>query len=225
MARPVPRLFVIRHGETEWSLNGRHSYHIIHLTTGRTDIPLTPRGKDVIQSHAKAVACEGKLIDPKNLAFVFVSPRKRAHETFHLLFNHLSSPPPHIITEEVREWDYGEYEGITTAEIHKTHPDWEIFRDGCPGGESPEEVTQRVDAIITKIHEIHRQFMEEGIGARDVLIVAHGHFTRSIIARWLGAPLTLGSHFNVEAAGVALLSYNHKSLAEPCLDGLNLYAL
>ena len=71
-----------------------------------------------------------ELIDPKNLAFVFVSPRQRAHETFHLLFDHLSNPPPHIVTEDVREWDYGNYECITSAEILKTRPDWEIFRDG-----------------------------------------------------------------------------------------------
>ncbi|KAF8516394.1 histidine phosphatase superfamily [Gautieria morchelliformis] len=216
MSRPVPRLFIIRHGETEWSLNGRH--------TGRTDIPLTPRGREIIKSHAKAITSDRQMIDPKNLAFVFVSPRQRAHETFHLLFSHLSNPPPHTVTEEVREWDYGDYEGITSAEIFKTRSDWDIFRDGCPGGESPEEMTNRVDRVIAKVHEIHRQFKEEGIGARDVLIVAHSHFTRAVIARWLKAPLVLGSHFNVEAAGVALLSYNHNSLNEPCLNGLNLYA-
>lgn len=97
-----------------------------------------------------------------------MSPRKRAHDTFHLLFQHLTTPPPHSITEEVREWDYGDYEGITTSEIHKTRPDWEIFRDGyafhgaqrdlihhaldrCPGGERPEDIRDRVDGVITKV--------------------------------------------------------------------------
>jgi len=217
MSRPVPRLFVIRHGETEWSLNGRH--------TGRTDIPLTPHGKEVIRSRAVRVTCESKLIDPKNLAFVYVSPRQRALETFHILFGHLESLPAHTITEDVREWDYGEYEGVTSADIYKDRPDWEIFHDGCPGGESPDDITMRVDSIITKVQETHRKFYEEGLGARDVLIVGHSHFTRVLIARWLEAPVILGSHFNVAAAGVAILSYNHKSLKEPCLDGLNLYAI
>ncbi|GJJ08738.1 hypothetical protein Clacol_002957 [Clathrus columnatus] len=119
--------------------------------TGRTDIPLTENGREVITSHAAAVACEGKLIDPRNLAHVFVSPRKRAHDTFHLLFNHLSTPPPHTITEDVREWDYGDYEGIKTSEIHETRSNWEIFHDGCPGGESPEDISNRADGVITKV--------------------------------------------------------------------------
>ncbi|KIJ45147.1 hypothetical protein M422DRAFT_29997 [Sphaerobolus stellatus SS14] len=217
MNAPMPRLFVIRHGETEWSLNGKH--------TGRTDLPLTAHGEEIIRQHAKNITCASGFLDNRNIGFVFVSPRQRAHKTFHLLFEHCAAcMPEHTVTEDVREWDYGEYEGITTDEIHKTLPEWDIFRDGCPGGESPEDITKRVDGIIKNIREIHRKYREEGVGKRDVLVVAHGHFTRVLIARWLEAPITLGAHFNVEAAGVAVLSYNHHSLAEPCLDGLNLFA-
>ncbi|KAF8525047.1 histidine phosphatase superfamily [Hysterangium stoloniferum] len=216
MSRPIPRLFAIRHGETEWSLNGRH--------TGRTDIPLTPHGKEIIRSRAIRVTSESKLIDPKNLALVYVSPRQRALETFHLLFDHLKCLPPHTITEDVKEWDYGEYEGVTSSDIHNDRPEWEIFLYRCPGGESPDDITKRVDSIITKVvQEIHRKFYEEGIGARDVLIVGHSHFTRVLIARWLEAPVILGTF--VHLLNVAILSYNHKTLKEPCLDGLNLYAI
>jgi probable phosphoglycerate mutase len=216
MSRPTPRLFIIRHGETEWSLNGRH--------TGTSDIPLTTRGEHQVKSKAQILVGEGRIIDPKNLCTVFVSPRQRAHKTFHLLFGHLSEVPRHIITEDVREWDYGQYEGLFTSEIKKIDPSWFIFRDGCPGGESTQDVTFRVDTVIDKVREYHKQYKEKGSNTRDVLIVAHGHFSRVLIARWINSPLELGSHFNVEPGGVAVLSYNHDSLEEPALNALNLHA-
>jgi len=217
MSRPIPRLFLIRHGETEWSLNGRH--------TGTTDIPLTQRGEEQISSRAGHIVGEGKLIDPKNLCHVFVSPRQRADRTFHLLFAGVDHTPSHSLTEEVREWDYGDYEGLLTHEINEKSPGWSIWKTGCPGGESAEAMCARVDSVIHKVHEIHRQYFEEGKGSRDVLIVAHGHFSRVLIARWVEFSLELGTHFNVEPAGVAVLSYNHQSLKEPALNGLNLYAI
>jgi len=166
---------------------------------------------------------EGKIIEPKNLCTVFVSPRARAHKTFHLLFGHVETPH-HIITEEVREWDYGDYEGLLSSEIKDKNPTWSIWDDGCPGGESVEEMQTRVDTVIAKVREYHRQYHEEGLNTRDVCLVSHGHFSRVFISRWINFPLCLGTHFNVEPGGVAVLSYNHNSLKEPALNALNLYA-
>ncbi|KAJ7487453.1 histidine phosphatase superfamily [Mycena galericulata] len=211
----MPRLFVIRHGETEWSLNGRH--------TGRTDIPLTARGEEQIKEKATILVGDGKVLDPKNLCTVLVSPRQRAHKTFHLLFAHVETPH-HIITEECREWDYGDYEGLLSSEIKAINPTWSIWKDGCPGGESVVQMETRVDSIIAKVREYHRQYKEEGLNTRDVVIVAHGHFSRVLISRWINFPLCLGTHFNVEPGGVAYLGYNHNSLEEPALNALNLHA-
>ncbi|EIW86843.1 phosphoglycerate mutase-like protein [Coniophora puteana RWD-64-598 SS2] len=218
MARPMPRLFLIRHGETEWSLNGRH--------TGRSDIPLTARGEQQMRDKAPILVGEGKAIDPKNLCVVFVSPRIRAHKTFHLLFEHLpgSDLPSHILNEEMREWDYGEYEGLLAHEIRERQPGWNIWHDGCPGGESVDEMRNRVDTVISKVRQYHKEYVEGGKNTRDVVIVAHGHFNRVFIARWLNFDLTLGTYFNVEPGGVTVLSYNHNSLDEPALNALNLHA-
>ncbi|KAG5718798.1 hypothetical protein E4T56_gene2624 [Termitomyces sp. T112] len=216
MTRPMPRLFLIRHGETEWSLSGRH--------TGRTDIPLTARGEQQVLAKAHKIVGDGLIIDPKNLCTVFISPRQRAHRTFHLLSGHLPEEPHHILTEEVREWDYGDYEGLLSSEIQQKNPSWTIWADGCPGGESVAEMEARVDTVISKVREYHRQYKEEGLNTRDVMIVAHGHFSRVLISRWINFPLALGTHFNVEPGSVAVLSYNHNSLTEPALNALNLYA-
>lgn len=141
---------------------------------------------------------------------MYVSPRIRAHKTFHLLFDHVEKLPDHIITEEVREWDYGEYEGLKPNEIQGIRPGWSIWTDGCPGGESAEEMCFRVDLVIEKvgsrqsvhimfsdrhsqIREHHRKYFEEGITSRDVVIVAHGHFNRVFLARWNRFPLAFGT--------------------------------
>jgi len=212
----MPRLFLIRHGETEWSLSGRH--------TGRTDIPLTQRGEQETSQKALQLVGEGKIIDPKNICTVMVSPRIRAHATFHLLFGHLPEIPHHVITEEVREWDYGDYEGLLPSEIKAKNPTWTIWHDGCPGGESTEEMCYRVDNAIRAVREHHRKWKEDGVGSRDVVVIAHGHFNRVFISRWINFPLSLGTHFNVEPAGIAILGYNHNNLNEPALNALNLYA-
>jgi len=231
--KPMPRLFLMRHGETEWSLNGRH--------TGRTDIPLTQNGVDVIKRKAFHIAGPGKFLDPTQIGKVYISPRQRARKTFDLLFDgHLheftpaaddsstcdgpGEPGVFHITDDVREWDYGDFEGLKPAEIQARSPGWTIWTDGCPGGESVEEMTARVDKIISKIHECHRRYLEEGLGKRDAMIFSHGHFSRVFISRWMEFTPALGTHFNVEAGGVALLSYNHRNLKEPSLSGLNLYA-
>jgi sedoheptulose-bisphosphatase len=146
----TPRVFIIRHGETEWSLNGRH--------TGTTDIPLTANGEKRIRATGKALVGADRLIVPKNLAHIYVSPRKRAQRTLELLGLGCKGDLPWgkhgdveegavegmdakiEVTDQIREWDYGDYEGITSAEIRKMREDsgegpWDIWRDGCPGGE------------------------------------------------------------------------------------------
>jgi broad specificity phosphatase PhoE len=140
------------------------------------------------------------------------------------LFEHLPKLPDYVTTEEVREWDYGDYEGLFKEEILAKQPGWSIWRDGCPGGESADDMRSRVDGVIRKVRQYHRQYFEEGRGARDVLIVAHGHFNRVFISRWINLDLALGTQFNVEPGGVSVLSYSHESLDEPVLNGLNLYA-
>ncbi|KAF8167766.1 histidine phosphatase superfamily [Crassisporium funariophilum] len=216
-ARPMPRLFVVRHGETEWSQNGRH--------TGLSDIPLTARGEEQVRKVAQRLVGDGLAIEPKNLCDALVSPRIRAHRTFDLLFEHIEHPPKLTLTEEVQEWNYGEYEGLKPAEIKKLNPTWTIWNDGCPGGESVAQMQSRVDGVIAKVREYHRQYKEDGSHTRDVLIVAHGHFSRVLISRWINFPLNLGTHFNVEPGSVAVLSYNHNSLDEPALNALNLFAV
>jgi len=171
------------------------------------------------------VVGDGKLLDCNSIAKIFVSPRQRSHKTFEILFSREGKVPPHEVTEDVREWDYGQYEGLITSEIHKLDPNWEIFLDGCPGGESATQMAARMDLVISRVRDIHRKYFEEGAEKRDVLIVAHGHFTRCFVARWLEQPLILGKKLNIEPGGVAVLSYNHHSLTEPVIDGLNLYAL
>ncbi|PPQ67064.1 hypothetical protein CVT25_005665 [Psilocybe cyanescens] len=224
-SRPMPRLFIVRHGhrnasdserfqgQTEWSQNGQ---------TGRSDIPLTNTGIEQVKKMAPLLVGDGLLLDPKNICTAQVSPRQRATKTFHLLFEHTGVFPHYVLTEEVREWDYGDYEGLKPAEIKKINPTWKIWNDGCPGGESVEEMQARVDRVIKKVREYHREYKEEGKHTRDVLIVAHGHFSRVLISRWINFPLCLGTHFNVEPGSVSILSYNHDSLDEPALNGLNL---
>lgn len=99
-----------------------------------------------------------EILDPANLCTVYVSPRIRAHKTFHLLFDHVEKLPDHVITEEVREWDYGEYEGLLSSEIKEKNPGWDIWKDGCPGGESVEEMCFRIDIVIEKVR-LHKGFV------------------------------------------------------------------
>ncbi|KIO18559.1 hypothetical protein M407DRAFT_225269, partial [Tulasnella calospora MUT 4182] len=160
--------------------------------TGRTDIPLTENGVDVIRNVAPEVVGTGKLFDPENLSHTWVSPRERALKTFELLFESLDELPPHEVCEDVGEWDYGDYEGLTYEEIQNKNPGWSIWNYGCPGGESVEDMATRVDGVITKVREVHRKYFEDGEGGRDALIVAHGDFSRVLISRWVGFPLCLG---------------------------------
>ena len=173
-------VFLIRHGETEWSLNGRH--------TGVSDIPLTENGREVARLWQPYAA-------RRSFALVLSSPLQRARQTCELAG--LGSQVQ--IEANLKEWDYGEYEGLTPQQIRATRPDWLIFRDGCPGGESPGQVGARVDRVITRIRAT------EG----DVAVFAHGHVLRVFVARWLGLPATAGSHFLLETATLCVLSSYH----------------
>jgi len=231
----TPRVFIIRHGETEWSLNGRH--------TGTTDIPLTANGEKRIKATGRALVGDDRLIVPKNLAHIYVSPRRRAQHTLELLELGCREKLPweeqrkHSdadirtnakvqITEDIREWDYGDYEGITSPQIREQRKKegkgpWDIWRDGCPGGESPEDVTERIDRLIDDIRQkyhkavIGKKRSESGPG--DILLVAHGHILRAFAMRWVKKTLQDGPTFLLEAGGVGTLSYEHHNLDEPAI--------
>ncbi|GAB0135205.1 hypothetical protein EsDP_00003551 [Epichloe bromicola] len=232
----TPRLFLVRHGETEWSLSGKH--------TGRTDIPLTADGEKRVRATGQALVGDDRLIVPHKLAHIYVSPRKRAQRTFELMNlgisgdlpwrAHGASEPNRLqcragvqVTEDVREWDYGEYEGITSPEIRTIRADagiegtWDIWRDGCPGGESPDQVTARLDRLIAEIRQKwHKPVLGKSEAEHvhgDVLIVAHGHILRALALRWAGKSLQDGPAFLLEAGGVGTLSYEHHSIDEPAI--------
>ncbi|KAI3399510.1 hypothetical protein diail_6532 [Diaporthe ilicicola] len=239
----TPRVFIARHGETEWSLSGKH--------TGVTDIPLTADGEKRVKATGRALVGNDRLIVPNKLTHIFVSPRKRAQRTFELLnlgFKDLpwdahgpAGDAPGLacnarieITEDIREWDYGDYEGITSAEIRRLRRDqgldenWDIWRDGCPGGESPDDVTKRLDRLIATIRSEHQApFMQKehqgedmhssSHGTGDVLVVGHGHILRAFAMRWVGKTLQEGPTFLMEAGGIGTLSYEHHNVNEPAI--------
>jgi probable phosphoglycerate mutase len=173
-------VFLVRHGETEWSLNGRH--------TGVSDIPLTENGRRVARQWQPYAAA-------RKFALVLTSPLQRARETCAL-----AGLAAQAQTEDdLREWDYGEYEGLTPQEIRARQPDWLIFRDGCPGGESPAQIGARVDRVIARVRA----------AAGDAVVFAHGHVLRVLAARWLGLAPSGGSHFLLETATLCVLSGYH----------------
>jgi broad specificity phosphatase PhoE len=184
-------LIVLRHGETEWSRSGRH--------TGRTDIPLTGQGEAGARAVAPLVA---KLLGGRAAAAVFASPAQRAQRTAELAGLTVTKTDP-----DLWEWDYGGYEGITTAEIQQTRPGWSLWRDGViPGdadhpGETIDEVGQRVDRVLKRAAPL----LEEG----DVARVAHGHVLRVLTARWLGLPPADGRLFRLDTGTVSTLGTEH----------------
>lgn len=174
------------------------------------------------------------VIDPKKVSHVFVSPRQRAQQTADILFNHDAKTTFKAFetTEDIAEWDYGAYEGLKTKEIKQMKPDWFIWKDGCPPGkdhpgESVQQMQDRVDRIIARIKGVHAECMarENRDGrAQDVVIVSHGHFSRVFIARWCDLPLEMGYHFSCDAGGLNILGYQHNTLKEPSLIGLNWFS-
>lgn len=173
-------VIAIRHGETEWSLNGRH--------TGTTDIPLTDNGRRLAELLRPTLS-------GRRFALVLVSPLQRARETCEL-----AGVAAHaIIDPDLVEWNYGKYEGLTPKEIARQAPGWLIFRDGCPGGETPEQVGARADRVIARARAI------EG----DVALFAHGHVLRVLVARWLGLPPGAGQHFLLDTGTLSVLADYH----------------
>ena len=174
------RVFLLRHGETAWSLSRQH--------TGRTDIPLTENGLTVAKRLAPVLAGQ-------NFDLVLVSPLQRARQTCQLAGLEAQA----TVDEDLFEWNYGQYEGRTPQQIRADAPEWLIFRDGCPDGESPAQVGARVDRVIARVRAI------EGNAA----LFAHGHILRVLGARWLGLPVSAGSHFLLDTATLCVLSYYH----------------
>ena len=181
MAAPA-QIAVVRHGQTEWSLNGRH--------TGTTDIPLTDAGR------AEAVA-SAPLVQAMTIDRVVCSPLQRARETCSLL--DLGLEP--TIDADLVEWNYGRYEGITTKEIRETVPDWTVWFGGCPDGETPDEVAARVDRVIAAARD----------AGGTTLVVAHGHVLRVLTARWLGLVPQEGRFFRLDTATVSLLGWERET--------------
>jgi probable phosphoglycerate mutase len=172
------RVFLVRHGETAWSVSGQH--------TGTTDIPLTDRGRRTASMLAPVFAREP-------FALILTSPLERARITCELAgFAGRAHADPDLM-----EWDYGVYEGLTPAQIQAVSPGWMLFRDGCPGGETAAQVGERVDRVIARVRAV------EGL----IALFAHGHVFRVLAARWLGLPPAAGCHFILDTATVSVLSY------------------
>jgi probable phosphoglycerate mutase len=176
MSEALPVIHLARHGETAWSLSGQH--------TGRTDLPLTERG----ERNARAL---GQRLRGLEFAKVYTSPLQRAARTCELAGIGTSAE----IDPDLVEWDYGQYEGHRTAEIHAERPDWQLFRDGCPGEESPGQIGARADRVVGRVRAIKG----------DVLVFSSGHFLRVLAARWLGLDASGGrylEHRELERAGL-----------------------
>jgi probable phosphoglycerate mutase len=171
-------VFAIRHGQTAWTLSGQH--------TGITDIPLTDEGRRQAVSMRPVLASE-------TFALVLVSPLQRARETCALAGVGAQA----IVDEDLKEWNYGAYEGLTPEQILDARPDWMTFRDGCPGGETPEEIGTRVDRVIDRARRV------DG----DVALFAHGHVLRVLVARWIGLPPGGGQHFLLDTGALCVLDY------------------
>ncbi len=175
-------IVVVRHGETEWSAAGRHTSH--------TDLPLTEKGRE----RARALAAE---LSARTYALVLCSPLLRARQTCELAgYGEVAELCP-----ELHEWDYGDYEGLTTPQIRATNPDWNLWRDGCPGGEMPAQVGARADAVLERLRG----------AAGDSLAFAHGHILRVLTARWLGMDVAGGKRFALRAGGVGVLGWERET--------------
>jgi len=183
----LPLVYLARHGETAWSLTGQH--------TGLTDLPLTIRG----EQNARAL---GERLRGLNFARVFTSPLQRARRTCDLAGFGAEAE----VDRDLLEWNYGEYEGLRTSEIHAVRPDWELFRDGCPGGESPDEVGARAGRVLSRVRAAHA----------DVLLFSSGHFLRAVAAQWLDIGPAAGKYLLLSTASLSVLGYEH-NLREPVI--------
>jgi broad specificity phosphatase PhoE len=186
-----PEIYLVRHGETEWSKSGRH--------TGRTDIPLTPAGEE----GARHIAVR---LQDLSFTAVWSSPSQRAYNTCKLAGFGAKA----VINEDLAEWDYGAYEGVTTKDILTQKPGWQLFRDGCPKGERAPDVGARADRIVAGLRA------QNG----DVLIFSSAHFLRVLAARWLGLPPEDARCFVLDTASISTLGYEH-DLTEPVVRRWN----
>jgi broad specificity phosphatase PhoE len=177
------RLVLLRHGETEWSKSGQH--------TGRTDLELTQNGRAEASAAGRALGYL-QLDDP----MVVTSPRRRAVSTAELAGLAVDEKSPLLA-----EWDYGSYEGMTTAQIRQSQPGWLIWTHGCPDGETVAQVSDRADRAVA--------LAMEHMASRDVVFVGHGHFSRAVITRWLELPLVEGSRFAMVAGSIAVCGFEH----------------
>lgn len=178
-------------------------------------------------ASSKVVVGQGKLIDPSKLTKVFISPRTRAQRTYDLLFDDAAKAALKEkveITEDIREWEYGAYEGVTPTDIRKqrkekgldTERPWDIWHDGCEGGESPTEVATRLDELIAKIKQLQAPCMD-GWRPADIVVIAHGHSLRAFAKRWIGFEMGMRLPLMLEPGAVGVLSYEHHRVDEPAL--------
>jgi len=178
MPAKAQKIYLLRHGETEWSRAGRH--------TGTTDLPLTENGRAAARALRPALAAE-------SFDLVLTSPLRRARETCELA----GLGPRAEIDADLAEWNYGEYEGRTSAEIQAQRPGWVIFRDGCPGGESPDQVAARADRVIARVRAVQG----------NVALFAHGHILRVFVSRWIGLAPRAGENFLLDTSTLSVLGY------------------
>jgi probable phosphoglycerate mutase len=188
MDHAIQNLYLIRHGNTEWSESHRY--------TGRTDLPLNERG----ETNARRLAVRLQGI---GFAKVFVSPLQRARRTCELA----GFLPEAQIDPDLYEWNYGSFDGRFSEELRRENPDWNLFRDGCPGGESPQDVTARADRFIAQVRTL------EG----NIAAFASGHIIRSIAARWINLPILNAGQFVCATASIGILAYEH-GLTEPAVE-------
>ncbi|HEY3835537.1 MAG TPA: histidine phosphatase family protein [Bryobacteraceae bacterium] len=186
MANSQPQLWLIRHGETEWSLSGAH--------TGRTDLPLTERG----QQRAQAI---GQFLNGRPFALVLTSPLQRARETCRLA----GYGEQAVIDENLREWDYGDYEGRSTADIRKDRPGWNLWADGVVNGETVDQVADRARVVI------NRALFEGKNRQGDCALFAHGHILRILTGCWLRLAPNSGQLFALDTATVSVLGWEHET--------------
>src|SRR6516225_9902739 len=188
MEKELPIVYLARHGETAWSLSGQH--------TGLTDLPLTAHG----QRTARKL---GERLQGLTFRKVFTSPLQRARRTCELAgFGSVAQ-----IDGDLVEWDYGEYEGRLTIDILKERPDWQLFRDGCPGGESPQQVATRADRVVSRVRVV----------AGDVLVFSSGHFLRVLATRWIGSEAMNGKSLMLGTASLSALGYEH-GISHPAIQ-------
>jgi probable phosphoglycerate mutase len=188
----LPCIYLIRHGETEWSLSNRHTSH--------TDIPLTDQG----ERDARKL---GERLLGLRFSQVFTSPRQRARRTCELA----GLDPVAKIEPDLAEWDYGDYEGQHSMDIRKGRPDWNLFRDGCPHGEMPAQVSDRADRLIARLRAV------DG----NVALFSHGHFGCVLAARWIGLPVIEGQHFLLGTASLSILGCEPNCPEVPVIERWN----